>query len=30
MEEYDTADTHKKIVEEYQKIADQVISEYQE
>ena len=30
MEEYDTADTHKKIVEEYQKIADKVISEYTE
>ena len=30
MEEYDTEDTHKKIVEEYQTIADKIISEYQD
>lgn len=29
MEEYDTAETHKKILEEYQAIANKIISEYQ-
>ena len=30
MEEYDSEDTRKKIIEEYQNIADKVISEYQD
>ena len=29
MEEYDSEDTRKEIIEEYQNIADKVISEYQ-